>query len=310
MNGNNNPAGMSALTELNALRAEARRLGIEKPNTMKRDALKDAIETLKAERKAAKEKSKAEGDPFDEIDPTQEGDHLDQPETLEEAKKERDITREAWLLSAVDALIPMLEQAGAANLRNKKFQVSVSFPSKSIRKRIGECWASRASQCGGINNILVSPVLDDAVTVLGVVAHELVHADDDGESGHNGHFRKVATALGLTGKMTATAIGEDLKPVLEDLARELGPYPHTKLNIGGPGQKKQTTRMLKMECLDDACLCHDDDGNGYTVRTTKKWLEIGNPRCPVGTLMTLEGEDPAHLAERDDEDDADTDEED
>lgn len=309
MNGTDNPNGMTALSELNSLRAEARKLGIEKPNTMKRDALREAIEAVKAERAAKKEADEKAGDPFDEIDPTQEGDHLDENLTLADVKAERDITREAWLLSAVEKLIPVLEQAGAANIRNRKFQVSVSFPSKSIRKRIGECWADRASQCGGINNLLISPVLDDAVEVLGVIAHELVHADDNGESGHNGHFRKVATALGLTGKMTATVVGESLKPILEDILTELGAYPHVKLNLGSV--RKQTTRMLKVECKDDACECHDENGNGYTVRTTQKWIEIGTPTCPAGTRMTLEGDAPAHLDELpEDEDDTDEDAED
>lgn len=308
MNGMDNAKGMTALTELNALRSEARKLGIEKPNTMKRDALKEAIETVKAERAAKKAENEKAGDPFDEIDPTQEGDHLDENVTVADVKAERDVTREAWLLSAVELLIPLLEQAGAANIRNRKFQVSVSFPSKSIRKRIGECWADRASQCGGINNLLISPVLDDAVEVLGVIAHELVHADDNGESGHNGHFRKVATALGLTGKMTATVVGEDLKPVLADILTELGPYPHVKLNLGSV--KKQTTRMLKVECLDDMCDCHDENGNGYTVRTTQKWIEIGTPTCPAGTRMTLEGDTPAHLDEGPELDDTDEDDED
>lgn len=285
MNGTNNPAGMTALTELNALRAEARKLGIEKPNTMKKDALVEAIETIKKERAAKKAEDELAGDPFDEIDPSQEGDHLDENVTLADVKAERDITREAWLLSAVEKLIPMLEQAGAANIRNRKLQISVSFPSKSIRKRIGECWASRASENKGINNLFVSPLLDDAVEVLGVILHELIHADDEGESHHAGHFRRVATACGLTGKMTATVVGDDLKPILADILAELGPYPHVKLNLGNV--KKQTTRMLKAECQDTECPYLDDSGKGYVVRLTQKWVEIGMPSCPCGSEMVL-----------------------
>jgi hypothetical protein len=295
-------AGMSALTELNELRKEARQLGIEKPTTMKRDALKTAIAETKAQRAEAKAKSDAEGDPFDEIDPEIEGDHLTEDLTLGEAKAARDITREAWLLSAIEKLIPLLEQAGAANVRHRKYQVSVSFPSKYVRKRVGECWADRASECGGINNVLVSPIVDDPIQVLGTVAHELIHADDNCESGHNGHFKKVAMALGLTGKMTATEIGEDLRPVLADMVTELGTYPHTKLNLG-TNQKKQGTRMLKADCRDNACACHDDKGNGYTVRLTAKWVEVGMPTCPAGTKLTLEGEEPETEEEENEDND-------
>lgn len=303
MNGTDNAKGMSALSELNALRAEARKLGIEKPNTMKRDALREAIDAVKAERATKKAENDKAGDPFDEIDPALEGDHLTE-ETVADVKAARDITREAWLLSAVELLIPLLEQAGAASLRQRKFQVSVSFPSKSIRKRIGECWNLSACSKGEVHNLLISPTIDDGVKVLGVLAHELIHADDNGESGHNGHFRKVATALGLTGKMTATEVGAELVPVLADILTELGTYPHVKLNLNA-NVKKQTTRMLKVECLDDECECHDDNGNGYTVRTTQKWIEIGTPTCPAGTRMTLEGDAPAHLDDKPTDDETD-----
>jgi hypothetical protein len=37
------------------------------------------------------------------------------------------------------------------------------------------------------------------------------------------------------------------------------------------GTKKQTTRMVKCQC--DKC--------GYVVRTSRRWLTIGRPRCTV-----------------------------
>lgn len=49
---------------------------------------------------------------------------------------------------------------------------------------------------------------------------------------------------------------------------------------GEEAPKKQTTRMLKCEC--PQC--------GYTVRTTRKWLDVAVPVCPVhGHEMELEG---------------------
>lgn len=277
-------AGMTALTELNALRAEARSLGIEKPNTMKRDELVATIKVVKAEqanRKAAKQAEKDAGDPFDEIDPTVEGDHL----TVADVKAERDITREAWLLSAVEKLTPLLEQAGATNVRGLELSVSVGFPSKSVRKRIGEHWHAESSGNGTMHHMFISPLLDDGVQVLGVLAHELIHADDNGESKHGGHFARVARALGLEGKMTATVVGDALTTVLKDILAELGDYPHIKLNLGNV--KKQTTRMLKVTCEDDECPYTDANGGKYTIRLTQKWIEIGLPACPCGTEMTV-----------------------
>jgi hypothetical protein len=282
-------AGMSALQERNARVQYARTLGIAKPHTLKKDALEEAIaaaEAVKAENKAQKDAEKAAGDPFDEIDPTIEGDHLEE-ETVADVLAERAATREAWLLSAAEKIAPMLEQAGGANIVRKvaegKISISVGFPSKTIRKRIGECWSAVASENGGTNHLFISPLLDDTIEVLGVVVHELIHADDDCESKHNGHFRKVALAVGLTGKMTSTEVGEDLQPLLKDLAEELGPYPHVKLKLGA--QKKQTTRMLKAICDDSECPYGEE--SPYTIRLTKKWVEVGLPSCPCGAEMIV-----------------------
>jgi hypothetical protein len=58
---------------------------------------------------------------------------------------------------------------------------------------------------------------------------------------------------------------------------ELGPYPHAALK---PGTRigKQGTRMLKLIC----------PIHGYTLRTTRKWLEeLGFPSCPCGSEMEL-----------------------
>lgn len=38
---------------------------------------------------------------------------------------------------------------------------------------------------------------------------------------------------------------------------------------------KQSTRMIKLVCPAD----------GYAVRTTRKWIEVGLPRCPCGREM-------------------------
>ena len=46
-----------------------------------------------------------------------------------------------------------------------------------------------------------------------------------------------------------------------EIADALGPYPHATLNLSA--RKKQTTRMIKVEC-------GDCDG---VFRTTQKWLD-------------------------------------
>jgi hypothetical protein len=78
--------------------------------------------------------------------------------------------------------------------------------------------------------------------------------------------------------MTATSAGADLEERLNDLIQKHGPYPHATLDQTLSGKKKQSTRMLKLEC--PAC--------GYTVRTTAKWIEAGLPTCPCGEEMQPE----------------------
>jgi hypothetical protein len=50
---------------------------------------------------------------------------------------------------------------------------------------------------------------------------------------------------------------------------------HARLDLSG--RRKQSTRMLKLECTN----C------GYTVRTTQKWIEVGLPTCCCGSDMEV-----------------------
>jgi hypothetical protein len=277
---------MNALTKRNEMVKEARTLGIDKPHTLKNDELEQAIEAKRAELAADKAKREAEGDPFDEIDPTVEGDHLD-TDDLADQQAARDATREAWLLAAVEELRPLLKQVGA--VVPERVSVSVGFAAKNVRKALGVCFPTAATN-GGISHMFVSPMIEDPIKVLDVLVHELIHASDDCKSGHAGHFAKCARAIGLEGKLTATHAGDDLRTQLEDISTQLGPYPHTKLNLGN-NIKKQTTRLLKLMCSDDCCPLMDEaTGNVYTIRVTKKWIEVGLPSCPCGATMKPDAE--------------------
>lgn len=183
------------------------------------------------------------------------------------------INREAWLIAAVEALAPVFAEAGETLPAVK---VSVGWPGGSGRKNsvIGQCWSPSAA-ADQVSHIFISPVLDEAPRVLDVLAHELVHAINYAEGddcGHRGRFATIARAIGLTGKMTATVAGEELAERLGAIADDLGDYPHGAIVNPLDGVKKQTTRMLKIECA---------EGSGYIVRTTRKWLEeFGAPKCP------------------------------
>lgn len=190
-------------------------------------------------------------------------------------------TREAWLVAAVEELGAIFAEVGETL---PAVRVSVGWPGGNGRKNavIGQCWSTAAS-ADKVAQLFVSPVLDDAVRVLDVLAHELVHAIDDCQSGHKGRFAKIAKAIGLEGKMTATVAGDDLKVRLGAILDTLGAYPHAALAAaqGADGPKKQTTRQLKVECA---------EGSGYKVRMTRQWLdEVGAPICPCHSEPMIEG---------------------
>lgn len=183
------------------------------------------------------------------------------------------MNRETWLTTAIHALVPLFD---AQEISLPPVRVSCGFPGGrgSKASTIGQCWNTAAST-DEVSQIFISPVLDDKVQVLATLVHELIHAVDNCESGHKGPFAKMAKAMGLTGKMTATVAGEDLVKDLEAL--DLPDYPHAALVPGAGGGKKDGTRMIKVICPED----------GYTLRTTKKWIDIGLPSCPCGEVMEI-----------------------
>jgi len=184
------------------------------------------------------------------------------------------MNREAWLKRAAKLLTPMLEAAGTVPPLNIRY--SCGWP--SVRKggvRIGECWTSTASKDGHFE-IFISPSIDEPIRVLDILLHEMIHAAVGLDCGHKGEFKRVAKAVGLEGKMTATIAGENLKQQLIEICRGLGDYPHAELVEGQrSGPKKQKARLLKVVCPD----CE------YAVRTTHKWIEVGLPTCCCGTSM-------------------------
>lgn len=185
------------------------------------------------------------------------------------------LTRESYLNRLMrEVLAPMLEQAKPGSTATiDTWRVSVGFPGGgSARKRIGECWSDKASSAG-LTEMFISPILESASEVDHVLLHEMIHAAVGTAEGHKGPFKALARAVGLTGKMTATTASEELRERLNaTIADTLGAYPHARLDLGASGVKKQTTRMIKAECMD----C------GYTFRTAQKWIDTGLPTCVCG----------------------------
>lgn len=188
-----------------------------------------------------------------------------------------DDTREAWLGRAAKAIAETILEGHAV----PPLRISVGFAHRSS-KATGQCWPAQAAE-DGVNQVFIAPMRGEANTVdiLGTVLHEMIHAVDDCQSGHKGNFIVIARSVGLLPKFTSSMNRtEELTERLGGIAERLGAFPHAALDVMGRAAdtpKKQEARMLKVVCPDD----------GYLVRTTAKWLEVGMPSCPCGTEMGL-----------------------
>ena len=191
------------------------------------------------------------------------------------------MNREQWLTECMNKLRPAFLEAGFP--LPEKIRASCSWPSKSglanKKRRIGEAWSARNSADQSCE-VFISPVLKDPLDVAATLVHELVHCAVGVEEGHKGKFPKIAKALGLEGKMTATTASEALRTRLKEVTEAIGPYPHAELTHSN-APKKQSCRLLKV-----ACEC------GCVVRITRKWLdEVGPPTCGCGGAMVEEESD-------------------
>ena len=180
------------------------------------------------------------------------------------------MNREQWLTNAVEIIKQWPEWENTM----PEYRVSCGWPSRSVRKTRGQCFDPLASEDGRIE-IFISPLEDDPIEVLGILVHEMVHAVVGVDKGHRKDFIRQMKAVGLEGKPTATTVGASLTERLNSVVESLGtPYPHGSMKLNDK-TKKQSTRMLKIECPD----CN------YTARTTAKWIEVGLPTCCCGATF-------------------------
>ena len=192
------------------------------------------------------------------------------------------MNREQWLHECIQKIRPDFERFG--HPLPEKIRASCSWPSKSglanKKRRIGEAWSAKNSADESCE-VFISPVLKDPVEVSATLVHELVHCAVGVEEGHKGKFTRLAKAIGLEGKMTATRPGESLTVRLREITDRIGPYPHAELTHSN-APKKQGCRLLKVACEDCGCV----------IRMTRKWLdEVGPPTCGCGGAMVEEEAD-------------------
>jgi hypothetical protein len=133
----------------------------------------------------------------------------------------RTVFREQWLVNLAVLLRPWFSGKGYEIPLRVRLGVGALTASP---RTLGVCHAQRDRD--GYQHITISPFIDDPVLVAATLVHELIHAALPAEEVHGARFREAAQALGLEGRLTATAPGPSLRAHLDDLVRRVGPYPH------------------------------------------------------------------------------------
>jgi hypothetical protein len=177
-------------------------------------------------------------------------------------------TREAWLLAAVTKLHPLLKKHDVQ--MPEKYAVSCGF-AKARTKAIGQCWSPECTK-DETTHMFVCPSIQTAIGVLDVLIHEMIHAAVGVECRHRGKFRKVAKAIGLEGKMTATFVGKDnpLMPTLEKISAALGPYPHSALTKRATALRPPAGGWIKF---------HSTNDEDYILRLSPRAFEDHGAPC-------------------------------
>ena len=130
---------------------------------------------------------------------------------------------------------------------------------------LGCCY--RKDVAHGVNMITLNISTTQAknsARVLDVLVHELIHAIDNNKHGHKGEFKKMALAVGLEGKMTATVATKKLKKTLNGIVKKIGKFPTKAVSL--EGLQKDVNRNLKLECdgTDEVACDH-----GFNINKTR-----------------------------------------
>ena len=175
------------------------------------------------------------------------------------------ITREAWLLAAIELLRPLFAAKGFIV---PACQVSSGFASTGTRSgHVGQCWSTKSAS-NELNQIFIAPTLKSDYEVIDTLVHELVHAIDNCETKHGKEFKKIALKMGMKGPMRGADAGPELKLTLTALLDILGPYPHGHLKVS----MRKAARWDRPRAKCKQC--------GYQVPMLKKFLAYGPPICP------------------------------
>ena len=128
--------------------------------------------------------------------------------------------REPYLQNVVEELRgDFLEQGVTIPL----LHISVGMVGQG--KTIALTYAKRHSP-DGLNQVYISPTINNTDHVIHVVAHELVHVALDCKGGHGPNFSKLAKRIGLVSPYSFSVAGPQLGRRAQEIKKKWGEYPH------------------------------------------------------------------------------------
>lgn len=172
------------------------------------------------------------------------------------------MNREQWLNQLANKAVRYIGSTLELHDEEPAFKLSCGFPVKQGKRKPIVAQLVPPTNSDDFNaEIFVSPVISEKQAVAKAILPLLV-AVAIGDYKQGAQSRTTVSRLGLN--------GENLPAWATELIAELPAYPHAKVSV--PTAKKQTTRLIKVACLND----------GYIARVSRSTLEnLGAPICPA-----------------------------
>ncbi len=172
------------------------------------------------------------------------------------------MNRETWLKELANSAISAIAQRVQYTEEETAVKLSCGFPAKQGKRNpVHASLVPPTNSDEFYAEIFVTPELSAKREVAGAVLPLLV-AVVTGDYRKHDAYRNAIRALGLN--------GSELPTWAREIVDNLPAYPHASLTL--PEVKKQTTRLLKVECVP----CN------YIARVSRATLDrLGTPVCPA-----------------------------
>jgi len=166
-------------------------------------------------------------------------------------------TREQWLTGLADVICHEIIAPHTAR-PIPPFKVTIAALGNSREGTTRQ----RKDSDGALNEITIAARFGagESFHVAEILCHKLIHAFDDCESKHRGHFRQTANRIGLHGTSKNLYAGFDLSNQLNDILADFGDLPHYKLNEPVKSKGRNNNKIVCTAC-------------GFKANLSKPWAE-------------------------------------